>query len=229
MNEKILVINIHSSKNVGDAALLQVTLKQLRENFPASKILLCMDDPDSHTGPEEMINSISSWVYAYNNDKSAGWNYFRLAMLLPVTLFPLLCYKLFKRKIHIFTPASIRKIVDAYLDSDLVISKPGGFLYSSGRGITLLIAIYSIIFADWAGKPIYIFPQSIGPLNRKWEAFLIRKLFERCTNCYGSRASFVAVIKEYWLKKSICLFITRSGFLLCLLKNLMLVTTGCWK
>jgi colanic acid/amylovoran biosynthesis protein len=69
--------------------------------------------------------------------------------------------------------------VDAYLDSDLVISKPGGFLYSSGRGITLLIAIYSIVFADWAGKPIYIFPQSIGPLNRKWEGFLIRKLFER--------------------------------------------------
>lgn len=179
MNEKILVINIHSSKNVGDAALLQVTLKQLRENFPTSKILLCMDDPGSHSGPEETINSISSWVYAYDNETSAGWNYFRLTILLPVTLFPLLYYRLFKRKIHIFTPASIRKIVDAYLDSDLVISKPGGFLYSSGRGITLLIAIYSIIFAGWAGKPIYIFPQSIGPLNRKWEAFLIRKLLER--------------------------------------------------
>ena len=88
MNEKILVINIHSSKNVGDAALLQVTLKQLKENFPTSQIVLSMDDPESHTGSEETINSISSFVYSYNDDDSAGWNYLRLAMLLPVTLFP---------------------------------------------------------------------------------------------------------------------------------------------
>ena len=33
MNEKVLVINIHSSKNVGDAALLQVTLKQTEGEF----------------------------------------------------------------------------------------------------------------------------------------------------------------------------------------------------
>src|SRR4030067_499429 len=179
MNENILLINVHSSKNVGDAALLKATLQQLKQNFPTSQVLICMDDPDSHAGPEKKINSIFSWVYPFRNGSNDGWNYFKLALLLPATLLPLLSQKLFGKKIWFLSPASIRGIVNAYLDADLVISKPGGFLYSSGRGTSLLIAIYSIIYAHWAGKPIYIFPQSIGPLKRFWESLLIRQLLER--------------------------------------------------
>ena len=179
MNENILLINIHSSMNVGDAALLQVTLQQLRLKFPSSQMLLCMDDPDSHKGSEKTVQSIFSWVYPFRNDRKSGWNYIQLCILLPVSLIPLLSQRLFGRRIWLFTPARMRKIVSAYLDADLVVSKPGGFLYSSGRGISLLIAIYSIIYAYWAGKPVYIFPQSIGPFNHKWESFLMRKLLER--------------------------------------------------
>jgi colanic acid/amylovoran biosynthesis protein len=214
MNEKILLINVHSSKNVGDAALVQVTLQQLKKNFPTSQVLLCMDDPDSHTGPEKTINSISSWVYPIRNDGKAGWNYLRLAMLLPVSLVPLLSQKLFGRKIWSLSPASIRRIIDAYLDADLVVSKPGGFLYSSGRGINLLIAIYSIIFAHWAGKPVYIFPQSIGPLNHWWELSLLRQLFERVRIVMVREPVSLEFIRDIGLRNPRVYLIPDSAFCL---------------
>ncbi len=58
MNEKILIINVHSSRNLGDAALLNVALQQLYDSFSASKITICMDDPESHHGNEKVIDSI---------------------------------------------------------------------------------------------------------------------------------------------------------------------------
>jgi colanic acid/amylovoran biosynthesis protein len=99
--------------------------------------------------------------------------------LLPVTLLPLLVYKFSNKKIWLFSPKSIRAIINSYLDADLVISKPGGFLYSSGRGISLLVAVYSIVYAQLAHKPIYIFPQSIGPFRHRWEKRLIHWMMER--------------------------------------------------
>src|SRR5690606_26137665 len=72
-----------------------------------------------------------------------------------------------------------RRLVNAYLQSDLVVSKPGGFLYSSGLGISLLVSLYTMVLALAAGKPLYIFPQSIGPFRRVWECWLVRKTLNR--------------------------------------------------
>jgi colanic acid/amylovoran biosynthesis protein len=212
MTEKILLINIHSSKNVGDAALLQITLQQLEKNFPSSEFTLCTDDPDSHSGQRRVINSIFSWVHPFGRDASARWNYVHLALLLPATLIPLLSQKLFLRKIWLFSPQSIREIVNAYLDADLVVSKPGGFLYSSGRGISLLIAIYSILYAHLAGKPVYILPQSIGPFNHRWEKMLIRWLMERVRILMVREPISLKLIKEIGVKNPNCLLIPDLAF-----------------
>lgn len=214
MNENILLINIHSSKNVGDAALLKVTLEQIKKNFPTGRIHLCMDDPGSHTGPEPIHNSIYSWVYQFSGDKKPGWNYLRLVILLPVTLIPLLWMKLFGRKISWLTPAGIRETINAYLDADLVVSKPGGFLYSSGRGISLLVAAYSIIYANWAGKPTYIFPQSIGPLNFPWESNLIRSLLDRVRVVMIREPISLKLINEIGVKNQNVHLIPDSAFCL---------------
>jgi colanic acid/amylovoran biosynthesis protein WcaK/AmsJ len=174
MNENILLINIHSSRNSGDGALLQVTLQQLVNNFPDCRLTLCMDDPESHLGKEQTIYSIFSWVHPFTSDGKSRWNFFRLAWLLPASLFPIVGRRIIKRPVWLLTPPSLRKIVSAYTEADLVVSKPGGFLYSSGRGVNLLIALYSVILALFAGKLVYIFPQSIGPLNHQWERHILR-------------------------------------------------------
>jgi colanic acid/amylovoran biosynthesis protein len=212
MSEKILLINIHSSRNIGDAALLQVTLQQLRKNFPSIELTLCMDDPDSHTGSEKKINSIFSWAYPFRKDEHTGWNYLRLIALLPATLLPLLGKKVFDRKIWLLTPKSMREIVNAYLDADLVVSKPGGFLYSSGRGVSLLIAVYSILYAYLAGKPVYMLPQSVGPLKHKWERLVVRWLLERIRIVMVREPISFQLIKDIGVKNKQCYLIPDLAF-----------------
>jgi polysaccharide pyruvyl transferase WcaK-like protein len=84
--ENILLLNVHSSMNLGDEALLQSALGQLRLNFPDSKIKLCMNESASYTGLEAVLPSIYSWVHPIGAQGETGWKYGRLIWLLPATL-----------------------------------------------------------------------------------------------------------------------------------------------
>jgi colanic acid/amylovoran biosynthesis protein len=179
MNDNILIINVHSSRNLGDAALLQVTLNQLKEAFPTYTITISMDDSQSHLGPDRAIDSIVAWTHPKRADDTVGWNYFHLLGVLPSTLIPLLSKRLIKKAVYTLTPKKLQTIVDAYLQADIVISGPGGFLYSSGKGISLFVTVYSIAFAALAKKPVYILPQSIGPLKHKWEKTVVKWILKR--------------------------------------------------
>jgi colanic acid/amylovoran biosynthesis protein len=179
MTTHILLINVHSSRNAGDAALTQVTLEQLAEAFPDNHITLAMDDPLSHSGRGKAIGSLFTWVTRVGEDGQPRWRKAGLVWLLPASLAPVITQRLFKRPWYGLTPAGWRNLIQAYLRADLVVSKPGGFLYSSGRGVTLLVSLYSLALALLAGKALYLFPQSIGPFLFGWECRLLRAVLSR--------------------------------------------------
>jgi len=174
MSLQILLVNVHSSRNAGDAALTDVAITQLRKQFAGCQITLAMDDPDSHTGFGKAIESFFSWTR-----KTRGWYLGNVLWLLPGTLFPILTWRLGGKACFILTPHAWRTLLAAYVQADMVVSKPGGFIYSSGRGISLIIALYHMILAQLADKPVYMFPQSIGPLKHHWEYKLLRQILKR--------------------------------------------------
>ena len=179
MNEKILMLNVHSSMNVGDAALLQSALQQLAVNFPTATVTLSMNNPESYLGTERVLPSIFAWVHPIRAQTGAGWKISRLICLLPATLIPVLSQRWTGRARYWFTPVGLREIVGAYLAADLVLSAPGGYLFSSAHSISLLILIFSLALAMLAGKPVYLLPQSIGPIRHGWEGQLLRWLLQR--------------------------------------------------
>jgi colanic acid/amylovoran biosynthesis protein len=168
VSQSILMINVHSSSNAGDAALALVAIEQLQQHFPGYKVTLSMDDPHSHSGPEQALSSFFTWV-----KHGSKWHWLNLVRLLPATMVPALTYRLLGNPCFIFTPRRWRTLLRAYMDADLVVSKPGGFLYSSGRGLSLIISLYTLWLATIIGKPLYILPQSVGPFSRKWERQLV--------------------------------------------------------
>jgi colanic acid/amylovoran biosynthesis protein len=168
MSDNILMINVHSSSNAGDAALALVAVEQLQQHFPGYTVRLSMDDPDSHSGQEQALSSFFTWV-----KKGSKWYWVNLAWLLPATMLPALTHRLLGTPCFAFTPKRWRSLLRAYMDADLIVSKPGGFLYSSGRGLSLIVSLYTLWLATLVGKPLYILPQSIGPFPRKWERTLV--------------------------------------------------------
>jgi len=176
--EKILLLNVHSSMNVGDEALLQSALRQVKQAFPESQITLSMNDAGSFTGVETALPSLYSWVHPVDAGEESGWRLHRLAWLLPASLIPVLSKRCFNRAIYWLTPTALRPILSSYMDADLAAGTPGGYLYSSGSGLSLLLVMYSLYLALLAGKPVYLLPQSIGPIRHGWEKRLLRRLLD---------------------------------------------------
>ena len=168
----ILLVNIHSFCNAGDAALTQVALNQLRENFPNCQITLMMNDPPSYTGEEYVVGSFLLWVKRMQKRRGLHFLWLVLNSLLPITT-----YRITSTPLYGFTPKEVRTTLQAYFDADIVVSNPGGYLHSAGKGLGLLIFIYTMAIALLLGKPLYLFPQSFGPFIHKRECVLTRWLF----------------------------------------------------
>jgi colanic acid/amylovoran biosynthesis protein len=176
MSENILVLNVHSFRNAGDAALTQATIRQLRENYPGCRITLVMNDPQSHTGDEVVVPSYLAWI-----QETAKWvKPFRFAWVILTSLISVIIY----RALHkVYCLSRTREISDptrATLRADIVVSTAGGYLYSYGMGMALMVIMYTIVLPLLAGKPVYLFPQSIGPFKYRRERLMIRWLLNRC-------------------------------------------------
>ena len=176
---EILLINVHSLENAGDVALTHVSLQQIEKYFPECNVKLVLDFPENDSSDYQIIRSLNSWIKPMDSDGMSRWNITNLLLFIPTTVFPLLLFRCFNRKYLKFTPRKIRRLIQSYLDADIIISKPGGFLYSSGRGLVLIINLYSLIMALVARKPLYLFPQSYGPFFRMWEKLIIRWIFSK--------------------------------------------------
>ena len=172
---KILIINVHSADNKGDDALLKMTIKSLREAFPGSSITIAADDPDSFSENETIVGSFIYWIHRPSVKGEMRWYCWTAARLLLASIFAFISYKLLGRPLFWGLQPAQKDTLRVYFEADLVVSKPGNFLYSSGNfGLTIMLIAYTMGYAILLGKPLYLFPQSIGPFHRKRDEMLVR-------------------------------------------------------
>lgn len=170
----VLIVNLHSFHNAGDAILTQVSMQQLKDSFPDSTIVLSMNDPDSYKGAETTVGSFVSCLKKGANGRTS-WRWAAIPGLIVESLLALGGYRLFGRPVFLPFSSDRKDLVRAYLEADIVVSCAGGFLYTSGRfGLPLLVSVSTMAYAWLAGKPLYTLPQTIGPLRRRWERILVK-------------------------------------------------------
>lgn len=176
----ILIINLHSSYNAGDAVLALSATRQLQEAFPGSIVTLSITEPFSHTGSDHKVGSFMYWIHPLTANRQMKWRLGEILRLGVGSMIAVISYRWRKKPKFLFLTNDQKAFLQAYFDADLVTSAPGNFLLTSGKfGFTFLTAVYSLAYALWARKPLYILPQSVGPINRKWERWLIPMIFNR--------------------------------------------------
>lgn len=212
MTTKVLILNVHSTRNAGDAALASMTLDQLKDQFFPLEVTLSMDDPSSFSGERTTVGSLVTWLKDTSPAGKQHWKKWNLIWLVPVCLIPIIAYRLTGRAFYGFTPAKIRGLIQAYLDADLVVSEAGGFLYHSGSGLTLLVALFSLALAVMSGKPLYIFPQSIGPFCKDWECRVVQWVLNRARVVMVRESISLQVLEKCGLRKDHCRLIPDLAF-----------------
>lgn len=165
---------MHSYFNAGDAALTEVAISQLEESFPGATITISMNDPESYTGKHQTVISFLKWIRS-----DSQWQLWRSLYLFTSSIISTIFYLLINLKSLFLFPEAIRKSIQAYFDADLVVCTPGGYLYSYGKGKTFIIDLFTMFLALIARKPLYLLPQSYGPLRTKWEKLMLKWLLSR--------------------------------------------------
>lgn len=184
---KILIVNVHSVRNAGDDALLQAAIQQLRQQFPDCTITLAMNDCARYAGPEKTVDSFLHWFRRvdFQGSPLRAWRWFAIPSLLLRLWLSTLTYRWRGHLLLGLIPMQCRALLQAYAQADMVVSCPGGYLYSTGKlGLWLLVTLLTLAYPIWLGKPVYLLPQTIGPLQYRWERWLLRRLFPHIRQIY---------------------------------------------
>ncbi len=176
----ILVTNVHSGRNAGDQVLLSATLAELRANFQDCDITVAMNDPRSWL-PHPRVNVVGSFTYWFQGD-DGSWRKPALPAapwLLLQAIAAALLYRWLGWTPPLLLTRPQRALLCAYRNADLVLSCPGNFFFSgSGIGLPFFLAVLSLLYGWLVGKPLYMMPQTIGPLRRRREQRTMRWLLE---------------------------------------------------
>lgn len=207
MARNILLTNLHSDCNAGDYALRQVACEQLQANFTGCKLALSLNDPTHYQGDLPALASFSSWV-----KEGRRYHMGRLLSLLPTTVIPTLTARLFGRPWYGLTPMPLRIWMHTLLEADFVVSAAGGFLYHSGKGVTLLLSLFPLALAALAGKPFYLLPQSYGPLRGGWQAWLLRSVLRRARLIMAREPLSMEILRAWGVAQNTCLLVPDLAF-----------------
>ncbi|MEM4217088.1 MAG: polysaccharide pyruvyl transferase family protein [Candidatus Methanomethylicaceae archaeon] len=165
----ILLINLHSARNEGDRLLLDRTLALLRRAFPAANIVLSANDPDSFVTYQESVVPSLTWWFKRPCEGRSRWVWSSLLMAPFLLAIAVLALRGSCKLVRLL-PARQQALLIALSDADFVVAAPGNYFYTSGRlGLALLFVLLNQWLVLVAGKPLYLFPQTIGPLCRSWE------------------------------------------------------------
>jgi len=179
---KILVINVHSSQNAGDAALLTMALRLLRAAFPGSVITVAMNRPEAGLSSQEsdrvgVLPSFMAHLGYGGAPISIGQRLWAGVRILAVSLASALTYR-WRQRLPGWVRGELGDLLAAYTLADLVVSCPGNIFATRSRfGLPFLLSALTVAYASLLRKPLYVLPQSIGPLAVGWQRALVRWVY----------------------------------------------------
>lgn len=168
----LLVTNVYSYKNKGDAAIVLALMKEIKRVLKPATITIQTADVHNDKGKygEDAIGSTLLWSLL-SQTRDAGLIK-RLSYLfggcLGLSLFVLI-YKISRKKIYsIIFSKEIKQYLQQIFETDLVIACGGGYLRTADSSVhnTLLFFITGANFLvpRLLGRKVILYSQSIGPV-----------------------------------------------------------------
>jgi len=201
--KQILITNAYSYKNKGDAGIILSMIDYLKEEFPDSNILVMSRNyKENKEFYDKKYNNVTSIQPLWFIDNNLNGNkvlqlMFSILSLLKI-LFIMLLFKISsdKRKEKVINN---NPEIQAYIKSNLICSCGGGYLFSTNKW-PISIGLYQHLFHIFAGKffnrKVVMFPQSLGPINKKIDMFLLKKTLNKVDMIYPREKYSKALIDK---------------------------------
>ena len=181
--KNILFVNAYSARNLGDFAIILGMREVLLRVFDNEVNILVASsyfEDNKQFYPIDLISGDSVWNISRGSFLSRyakGLYLFFLAIVFPSS-----------------------KEFACFRNADLICSVGGGYLYSSIKG-PFGVGLLNMLFNIWLGirfkKKVVCFPQSVGPIYSRLDAWLLKKVLSR-VNVFVSRE---AITTKYLMDK----------------------------
>lgn len=175
----IVLTNVWSYYNKGDAAIVVGMINNLNKSYPNSDFSLLAFDPESFELSKE--NGEISQKVSILPEISCTKTIKRFLSIDKggiVTLLVLLFLPIIVNLFQIFD-SSLKKSIRSLKTADIIISCGGNQLHSN-LGFSFLRNLFPLIWGKMVcKKPVMIFSQSIGPINGRLNRFILKFLLDR--------------------------------------------------
>ncbi len=168
---KILVTNVYSYKNKGDAAIVVALVSEIRRAWQNPDILIQTTDI-THDDGQYGAPIASSLPWIMLSSRRSDVLLVRLTSLIG-QLLGLIVYLGARRHFHLRLDGILTKSLSAFVrqidQTDLIIACGGGYLRtassSPSNAILLLVTCLNFLAGYYLRKPTYLYSQSIGPVH----------------------------------------------------------------
>jgi colanic acid/amylovoran biosynthesis protein len=176
---KILVTNIYSYENKGDAAIVLALVSEIRRVFPDAELTLLSTDVEHDTERYGApVSSSLMWIlFSSIKDLPLLKRLYESVLRMFGLLFFLVACRLGARPRWLLR-GELKDMVNRMNDADMIIACGGGYLCtadSSPRSLLLLLGMcLSFLTGHYLGKPVYLYSQSIGPVRDRLARALVK-------------------------------------------------------
>ncbi|HDL64387.1 MAG TPA: hypothetical protein ENH12_03255 [Proteobacteria bacterium] len=161
---KILLLNTHSTLNLGDTGIVLAQIQILEKIFPDLKISLTSRTPRIDRA---FYGPLGIKIYPPFIPAPGVFTGIRAK-----------CMGCLKNLVNL--PEKYR-LLREIKDSDLIISNGGGYFYSYRKtipGPTFIQYVLHIKLAIFLNKPVILFPQSFGPFSNSIAPGLLKRILQ---------------------------------------------------
>jgi colanic acid/amylovoran biosynthesis protein WcaK/AmsJ len=186
--KKILISNVYSWRNKGDAAIVLCMIERLKSEFGDPEIHISSIDPSDKGkyGESGFQNSFLCYRGGGSSVRKPIGNYFLATMLSYFLLARLRLFGFFSKiglRPYFLFGNEIAIKIRKYGQYDVVIAAGGGYFITKGKQRKLLrylnyndslLFAYDFFAATFFGKPFVLYSQSIGPFHSPRDFDLLR-------------------------------------------------------
>lgn len=200
--KKILISNIYSWKNKGDAAIVLTMLDDIKSQFPETKIELSTHDSNDFGkyGPYQYHKNISTLVYG-NVQRYRYKIILMLMFVLRMNVFHLI-KSITGIKLYSIFGAELADKIRSYEDVDLIVACGGGYMLTETK--SSIFGKYLFWHDYYVGsklfkKPYILYNQSIGPFYSRLHESLALRILKRATHIILREELSFSRMKNYGL------------------------------
>ncbi len=203
--KKVVIVPFNTDLNRGDQALVWETARVIKEVYKPEPVEIyvlesgntqeeilrqsnqtvklgykvcdpILKHPSRYWSEESQRRVSNGFIRLIKWGTVAGWDFFKSSLLLTR-------YSLMNRIGDFFLSDRAKKTVEVLQEADSVFVKGGGFIHTYGKvtdAYQMYYSTFSMLLALRYNKPIFMMPNSIGPLKDKLSRVFVSKILKQC-------------------------------------------------